>query len=71
MIPQTSFDQGTLTTRLTALLRSPRTLQTTALCTGRMGMRNAADNLADLVVGVIDPGQNGEPHQDMLREAAR
>jgi UDP-N-acetylglucosamine--N-acetylmuramyl-(pentapeptide) pyrophosphoryl-undecaprenol N-acetylglucosamine transferase len=71
MIPQSSFDPETLTTRLSALLNSPRTLQTTALCTGRIGMRKAADNLADVVVGVIDPGQNGEPGHDMLREAAR
>jgi UDP-N-acetylglucosamine--N-acetylmuramyl-(pentapeptide) pyrophosphoryl-undecaprenol N-acetylglucosamine transferase len=71
MIPQTSFDRETLTARLSALLNSPRTLQTTAQCTGRMGMRTAADNLADLVVSVIDPEQNGDPQHDMLREAAR
>lgn len=71
MIPQTSFDPPTLTARLSALLNSPRTLQTTALCTGRMGMRTAADNLAELVISVIEPGQNGEPDHDLLREAAR
>lgn len=71
MIPQHAFDRQSLTTRLTALLATPRTLQTTALCAGRMGMRSAADNLADLVVDVIDNGQDGDPQPQVLREAAR
>lgn len=71
MIPQTAFNQESLTTRLTVLLGSPRTLQTTALCAGRMGMRTAADNLADLVVSVIEPGQNGDSRTEQPREAAQ
>ena len=71
MIPQHSFNRESLTTRLTALLATSRTLQTTALCAGRMGMRTAADNLADLVVSVIDAGRNGDPQTDVMREAAR
>ena len=71
MIPQQGFDRQSLTTRLTALLANPRALQTTALCAGRMGMRTAADNLADLVVDVIGDGRNGDPQAHALREAAR
>jgi len=71
MIPQHDFDRTSLTTRLTALFASSRTLQTTALCAGRIGMRTAADNLADVVVSVIDAGQNGDPEAGMLKEAAR
>ncbi|MGD8808348.1 MAG: undecaprenyldiphospho-muramoylpentapeptide beta-N-acetylglucosaminyltransferase [Gammaproteobacteria bacterium] len=70
LIPQHDFNRETLTTRLTALIGAPRTLQTTAHCAGRMGIRTAADNLADLVVSVIGDGQNGDP-QSVLREAAR
>jgi hypothetical protein len=47
------------------------TLQKTALCAGRMGMRTAADNLANLVISIIDAGQNGDPQPGQLREAAR
>ena len=71
MIPQHAFDRQSLTTRLMALLANPRTLQTTALCAGRMGMRTAADNLANLVVDVIGDGRNGDPQSRLLREAAR
>jgi len=71
MIPQHAFSRESLSTRLMALLSAPRTLQTTALCAGRMGIRTAADNLADLVVGVIGNGQDGDPQSRPLREASR
>ncbi len=73
MIPQPAFNRESLAARLTALLANPRTLQTTALCAGRIGMRSAADNLANLVVTVAGAnagaccGSRGE----MLREAMR
>jgi UDP-N-acetylglucosamine--N-acetylmuramyl-(pentapeptide) pyrophosphoryl-undecaprenol N-acetylglucosamine transferase len=71
MIPQHAFNRESLTTRLTALLQNTRTLQTTALCAGRIGMRTAAENLADLVVQVVGAGRNGDGEPGILREAAR
>lgn len=71
MIPQHAFNRESLATRLTALIASARTLQTTALCAGRIGMRTAAENLANLVVEVVGTGKNGSSRPDILREAAR
>lgn len=71
MIPQHAFNRESLTNRLTALLQNTRTLQTTALCAGRIGMRTAAENLADLVVEVVGAGTNGSSRPGILREAAR
>ncbi len=71
MIPQHAFSRESLATRLTALLANPRTLQTTALCAGRIGMRSAADNLADLVVAVAGRGGSNHGQPCMLREAAQ
>jgi UDP-N-acetylglucosamine--N-acetylmuramyl-(pentapeptide) pyrophosphoryl-undecaprenol N-acetylglucosamine transferase len=71
MIPQHAFNRESLTTRLSALIANPRTLQTTALCAGRIGMRSAADNLANLVVEVAGGGRYCDGQPDMLREAAR
>ena len=59
-----------LTARLNALFANPRTLQTTALCAGRIGMRSAADNLANLVIAVAGGGRNSNGQSGMLREAA-
>ncbi len=71
MIPQHAFNRESLTTRLTALLLNTRTLQRTALCAGRIGMRTAAEKLADLVVDVAGAGANGCGRSGILREAAR
>jgi UDP-N-acetylglucosamine--N-acetylmuramyl-(pentapeptide) pyrophosphoryl-undecaprenol N-acetylglucosamine transferase len=71
MIPQPAFNRESLTTRLTALLQNTRTLQTTALCAGRIGMRTAAENLANLVVQVVGAGGNGDDQAGILRKAAQ
>lgn len=71
MIPQPAFNRESLANRLTALMTSPQTLQKRALCAGQLGMRAAAVNLADLVVGVVDGGHNGEPEAGLAREAVR
>jgi len=71
MIPQHAFNRESLTTRLTVLIANGRTLHTTALCAGRIGMRTAADNLAKLVVDVVGSDTNGSGTPDVLREAAR
>ena len=71
MIPQHAFSRESLTTRLTALLANPRTLQTTALCAGRIGMRSAAENLADLVIAVAGGGNSNHRQPCMMREAAQ
>jgi UDP-N-acetylglucosamine--N-acetylmuramyl-(pentapeptide) pyrophosphoryl-undecaprenol N-acetylglucosamine transferase len=71
MIPQHAFNRESLTTRLTVLVANGRTLQTTALCAGRIGMRTAADNLAKLVADVVGTDTNGSGTPDVLREAAR
>jgi UDP-N-acetylglucosamine--N-acetylmuramyl-(pentapeptide) pyrophosphoryl-undecaprenol N-acetylglucosamine transferase len=71
MIPQHAFNRESLTTRLTVLVSNGRTLQTTALCAGRIGMRTAAENLAKVVVDVVGKDTNGSGEPDFLREAAR
>lgn len=71
MIPQHAFSRESLSARLTALVANTRTLQTTALCAGRIGIRSAADNLADLVVAVAGGGTNDNGQPCMLREAAQ
>lgn len=60
IIPQKAFDRVNLTARLMALLSNTRTLRTTALCAGRIGVRTAAQNLADLVLDVINAPGNDE-----------
>jgi UDP-N-acetylglucosamine--N-acetylmuramyl-(pentapeptide) pyrophosphoryl-undecaprenol N-acetylglucosamine transferase len=71
MIPQPAFNRESLAARLTAVISNPRTLQKTALCAGRIGMRTAAENLADLVVAVAGAGACCGGRSEMLREAVR
>ena len=71
MIPQSSFDEVSLGSRLTSLLSDTRRLRTTGMCAGRMGMRAAAEKLADVVLdaaGADGDQQRGGPAPS--REAA-
>lgn len=60
MIPQEAFTADGLTARLTTLLTNTKSLRTTALCAGQIGMRNATDNLTDLVLSAAGYSDNGE-----------
>lgn len=69
MIPQDAFTAECLTARLTTLLSNTKSLRTTALCAGQIGMRNATDNLTDLVLSAAGFSDNGDPGT-VSREAA-
>lgn len=60
MIPQEAFTADGLTARLTTLLSNTKSLRTTALCAGQIGMRNATDNLTDLVLSAAGHPDNGD-----------
>jgi UDP-N-acetylglucosamine--N-acetylmuramyl-(pentapeptide) pyrophosphoryl-undecaprenol N-acetylglucosamine transferase len=63
MIPQNAFNRESLGARLTALLSNTRMLHTAALCAGRVGMRTATANLADLVIDVIRSTESNATRQ--------
>ncbi len=60
MIPQEAFTADCLAARLTTLLSNTKSLRTTALCAGQIGMRNATENLTDLVLTAAGYPDNGE-----------
>lgn len=60
MIPQEAFTADSLAARLTTLLSNTKSLRTTALCAGQIGMRNATDNLTDLVLSAAGYSDNGD-----------
>ena len=72
IMPQGDFDSANLAARLTALMSNTRMLRTTALCAGRIGVRKAAENLAELVLDVVGAPDNDEHGTDTgsSREAA-
>lgn len=71
MIPQEAFTADSLAARLTTLLSNTKSLRTTALCAGQIGMRNATDNLTDLVLSAAGYSDNGDTITGMhSREAA-
>jgi len=69
MIPQEAFTAECLNARLTSLLSNTKSLRTTALCAGQIGMRNATDNLTDLVLSAAGFSDNGDAGTQS-REAA-
>ncbi len=69
MIPQEAFTADCLKTRLITLLSNTKSLRTTALCAGQIGMRNATDNLTDLVLAAAGFSDNGDAGT-VSREAA-
>jgi UDP-N-acetylglucosamine--N-acetylmuramyl-(pentapeptide) pyrophosphoryl-undecaprenol N-acetylglucosamine transferase len=71
MIQQEAFTAESLAARLTTLLSNTKSLRTTALCAGQIGMRNATDNLTDLVLSAAGYSDNGDTVTGMhSREAA-
>lgn len=72
MMPDKDFTARALTARLTSLFSIDTTLAMAARCAAQIGMPEATERLADMVVGVIGSNGNGgaadEP--DGFREAA-
>ena len=70
LIPDGDFTAEVLTARLLSLFSMDTTLEMAAACAGRVGMPEAAERLADVVLGVAGTNGNGNLVRATLREAA-
>jgi UDP-N-acetylglucosamine--N-acetylmuramyl-(pentapeptide) pyrophosphoryl-undecaprenol N-acetylglucosamine transferase len=70
MIPDSDFTAEVLTARLLSLFSVDTTLEMAAACAGKVGMPEAAERLADVVLGVAGTNGNGNRVRATLREAA-
>jgi UDP-N-acetylglucosamine--N-acetylmuramyl-(pentapeptide) pyrophosphoryl-undecaprenol N-acetylglucosamine transferase len=72
MMPDADFTSRALTARLTSLFTMETTLVMAARCAAQIGMPEATERLADMIVGVIGGNGNGNSGngEDPIREAA-
>ncbi len=69
MIPDSDFTPKVLSDRLVSLFSMSSTLELAARCAARAGMPEAAERLANLVLGVVSENGNGA-HAALREEAA-
>lgn len=70
MLPDKDFKPMLLTGRLTSLFSMDTTIPMAARCAAQIGMPEATERLADVVVGIIGANGNGDGSRDPMQEAA-
>ena len=71
LMPETAFTPDSLAQRLEELFAIPRTLENAAAAAKRAGNPDAAERLADLVLGLIPSnGDSGGSSRDDIRKEA-